>query len=118
MAKTKTTFYCQNCGAQHSKWQGQCSSCKEWNTLVEEVVQKPDQKDWKPQATREVKRTAKPLKIAEIEYSKEPRLNTLNAELNRVLGGGIVPGSSNLAWRRTRYWKEYVVAPNFITPSS
>jgi NADP-reducing hydrogenase subunit HndB len=37
MAKTKTSFYCQNCGAQHSKWQGQCSSCKEWNTLVEEV---------------------------------------------------------------------------------
>jgi DNA repair protein RadA/Sms len=96
MAKTKTSFYCQNCGAQHSKWQGQCSSCKEWNTLVEEVVQIPDQKDWKPQATREVKRTAKPLKIAEIEYSKEPRLNTLNGELNRVLGGGIVPGSLTL----------------------
>ena len=96
MAKTKTTFYCQNCGAQHSKWQGQCTSCKEWNTLVEEVVQKPDQKDWKPQATREVKRISKPLKIAEIEYSKVPRLDTRNAELNRVLGGGIVPGSLTL----------------------
>ncbi|MCF4100482.1 DNA repair protein RadA [Gillisia sp. M10.2A] len=96
MAKTKTTFYCQNCGAQHSKWQGQCSSCKEWNTLVEEVVQKPDQKDWKPQVQREVKRTAKPLKIAEIEVSKMPRLNTNNGELNRVLGGGIVPGSLTL----------------------
>ncbi|MCM4160549.1 DNA repair protein RadA [Antarcticibacterium flavum] len=96
MAKTKTTFYCQNCGTQHSKWQGQCSSCKEWNTLVEEVIQKPDQKDWKPQAAREVKRTAKPLRIAEIEIGSQPRLNTNNSELNRVLGGGLVPGSLTL----------------------
>lgn len=96
MAKTKTTFYCQNCGNQHSKWQGQCSSCKEWNTLVEEVLQKPDQKDWKPQAAREVKRIPKPLLIAEIEVGKQPRLNTNNSELNRVLGGGLVPGSLTL----------------------
>jgi DNA repair protein RadA/Sms len=96
MAKTKTTFYCQNCGTQHSKWQGQCNTCKEWNTLVEEVLQKPDQKDWKPQAAREAKRTAKPLRIAEIEVGSQPRLNTNNSELNRVLGGGLVPGSLTL----------------------
>ena len=47
MAKVKTTFYCQNCGAQHARWQGQCNTCKEWNTLVEEVVEKPTKKDWK-----------------------------------------------------------------------
>jgi len=40
MAKTKTAFFCQNCGAQYSKWQGQCYACKEWNTIVEEVIQK------------------------------------------------------------------------------
>ncbi|QED38309.1 DNA repair protein RadA [Antarcticibacterium arcticum] len=96
MAKTKTTFYCQNCGAQHSKWQGQCSSCKEWNTLVEEIVQKPDQKDWKPKETREVKRTPVPLRITEIEVGNEPRLTTNNTELDRVLGGGLVPGSLTL----------------------
>ncbi len=96
MAKTKTIFYCQNCGAQHSKWQGQCNSCREWNTLVEEVLQKPDEKDWKPQASREVKRTPVPLRITEIEVSSEPRLNTNNGELNRVLGGGLVPGSLTL----------------------
>lgn len=96
MAKPKTIFYCQNCGAQHSKWQGQCNSCREWNTLVEEVIQKPDEKDWKPQASREVKRTPVPLKITEIEVGSEPRLNTNNAELNRVLGGGLVPGSLTL----------------------
>lgn len=96
MAKTKTTFYCQNCGTQHSKWQGQCTSCREWNTLVEEVLQKEDPKDWKSPAAKEVKRVAKPLKLSEIEASKEVRLNTYNNELNRVLGGGIVPGSLTL----------------------
>lgn len=96
MAKIKTIFYCQNCGTQHSKWQGQCNSCREWNTLVEEVIQKPDQKDWKPEASREVKRTPVPLKITDIEVGKEPRLNTNNGELNRVLGGGLVPGSLTL----------------------
>lgn len=96
MAKTRTTFFCQNCGAQHSKWQGQCSSCKEWNTLVEEVLQKPDEKDWKPTATREVKRTPVPLRINEIEVGNEPRLKTNNNELDRVLGGGLVPGSLTL----------------------
>lgn len=96
MAKTRTTFFCQNCGAQHSKWQGQCSSCKEWNTLVEEVIQKPDEKDWKTKETREVKRTPVPLRITEIEVGNEPRLNTNNTELDRVLGGGLVPGSLTL----------------------
>ncbi|HET8885740.1 MAG TPA: DNA repair protein RadA [Salinimicrobium sp.] len=93
MAKTKTTYFCQNCGAQHSKWQGQCNSCKEWNTLVEEVVQKTDPKDWKSPETTLVKRTPKPLRLNEIEVIDEARINTKNNELNRVLGGGIVPGS-------------------------
>ncbi len=96
MAKPTTVFYCQNCGGQHSKWQGQCSSCKEWNTLVEEVIQKPDQKDWKTPLVRAVKRTPKPTKIADIQVSTESRLNTNNLELDRVLGGGLVPGSLTL----------------------
>ncbi|CAM4196664.1 DNA repair protein RadA [Gillisia limnaea] len=96
MAKPTTIFYCQNCGGQHPKWQGQCSSCKEWNTLVEEVIQKPDQKDWKTALVREVKRTPKPTKIADIQVSTEARLNTNNLELDRVLGGGLVPGSLTL----------------------
>jgi DNA repair protein RadA/Sms len=44
MAKTKTTFFCQNCGTQHAKWMGQCGTCNEWNTIVEEVVQKEEKK--------------------------------------------------------------------------
>ncbi|WP_353088461.1 DNA repair protein RadA [Flavobacterium sp.] len=91
MAKLKTTFFCQNCGAQYAKWQGQCNACKEWNTIVEEIIQKEEKVVWK--GTVEVKKAPKPLKIKEIDSAQEIRLNTGDGELNRVLGGGIVPGS-------------------------
>ena len=91
MAKLKTSFFCQNCGTQYAKWQGQCNACKEWNTIVEEVIQKEEKTSWKP--TSEVKKAPKPLKIAEIDSTQEVRMDTLDGELNRVLGGGIVPGS-------------------------
>ena len=92
MAKIKTTFFCQNCGSQYAKWQGQCNACKEWNTIVEEVIQKPEKSDWKS-PTSTAKKASIPLRINEIDASKEPRLNTFDGEFNRVLGGGIVPGS-------------------------
>ena len=93
MSKVKTTFFCQNCGAQYSKWQGQCNSCKEWNTIAEEIIQKEDKKDWKSATSPDSKRVTKPLKIHEIDSTEEIRLDTRDGELNRVLGGGIVPGS-------------------------
>ena len=92
MSKVKTTFFCQNCGAQYAKWQGQCNSCKEWNTIAEEIIQKEEKTSWKPSNT-ESKRVSKPLRIKEIDSSQEARMNTTDGELNRVLGGGIVPGS-------------------------
>jgi len=90
--KVKTTFFCQSCGSQYAKWQGQCAACKEWNTIVEEVIQKAEKSDWKT-PTNTAKRISKPLKINDIDASKEARMNTLDNEFNRVLGGGIVPGS-------------------------
>ena len=95
MAKVKTTFFCQNCGSQYAKWQGQCTSCKEWNTIVEEVIQKEDKRDWK-QPESSTKRAAKPLLINEIDENRESRMPTGNLELDRVLGGGLVPGSLTL----------------------
>ena len=92
MSKIKTTFFCQNCGAQYAKWQGQCNSCKEWNTIAEEIIQKEEKASWKP-TTSESKRVSKPLKIKEIDSTQEIRMDTTDGELNRVLGGGIVPGS-------------------------
>ncbi|NBL64697.1 DNA repair protein RadA [Flavobacterium sp. NST-5] len=93
MTKLKTTFYCQNCGTQYSKWQGQCNACKEWNTIAEEIVQKEEKKAWKSTEIFDSKRVPKPLRIHEIDSTEEIRLDTKDGELNRVLGGGIVPGS-------------------------
>ncbi|BFP41506.1 DNA repair protein RadA [Flavobacteriaceae bacterium GF1] len=95
MAKTKTAFFCQNCGAQYPKWIGQCTSCKQWNTIVEEVVQKEEKSAWKPTLPKQNK-TARPLPINEITNDGEVRFNLLDQEFNRVLGGGLVPGSLTL----------------------
>ena len=94
MAKVKTAFFCSSCGTQFSKWLGQCTACKQWNTIVEEVVQKEEKVAWQTKSSAGIsKRAAKPLLINEIDSTQEIRLNTLDLELNRVLGGGIVPGS-------------------------
>lgn len=90
MAKVKKAWFCQNCGAQHSQWMGQCSRCHEWNTLVEEVLNKPDKRTVTRSAHPERKN---PTPIRSIEYDQTKRLDTNDAELNRVLGGGVVPGS-------------------------
>jgi len=95
MAKTKTTFFCQNCGTQHAKWVGQCGACKEWNTIVEEVLQKEEKRSWKQTKTgRGI--VNKPLKIIDIQTNPEERIITNNKELDTVLGGGLVKGSVTL----------------------
>jgi DNA repair protein RadA/Sms len=94
MAKTQTTFFCKNCGASSPKWIGKCPSCGEWNTYVEEVVQKEKttyQKTWKKENTQG--RTLKPVLIDDVEKGSEQRYPVKDIELSRVLGGGIVPGS-------------------------
>ena len=91
MSKIKTSFFCQSCGTQHAQWQGQCNSCKQWNTLTEEVIEKSDKKNWK--SGKKSCAISKPIKINEIEISSESRINTGDEELNRVLGGGIIRGS-------------------------
>ena len=88
--KTKTAFFCQNCGVESPKWVGKCPSCNEWNTFIEEVIIKTNSK----QTVGTTGKTPnKPQKISEIVTSEETRYNTQNGELNRVLGGGLVPGS-------------------------
>lgn len=93
MAKTKvkTAFFCQSCGAQYPKWVGKCTACNEWNTIIEEVINKTDPNDVK--ATFSIKRTSKPQQIENIEIADIPRIKLPGTELNRVLGGGLVPGS-------------------------
>ena len=95
MAKVKTSYYCQNCGASFARWQGQCNSCSEWNTIAEEIIQKKEKKSWKSDSKTNL-RVLKPIRVSDIEISNETRLKTLHDEFNRVLGGGIVPGSLTL----------------------
>ena len=90
MAVLKTSYCCQNCGAKHSKWLGQCSSCKEWNTLVEEVIKKASKVDL---GLNSDQLKSKAQLVNDIDFEKDPRLLIQDKELNRVLGGGIVPGS-------------------------
>ncbi len=89
MAKLKKIYYCQNCGARHNQWMGQCPACGSWNTIVEEVVSKQEAK----RNVRMHGKTLKPLGLDEIEARGEYRISTGNKELDRVLGGGMVPGS-------------------------
>lgn len=91
MARTNTVFFCQNCGAQSSKWIGRCPSCGEWNTYVEEIIQHETSKNKSPFKVH--KDSPKPQKIEEIQNGAEIRINTSDHELNRVLGGGLVSGS-------------------------
>lgn len=97
MAKTKSAYFCQSCGYESPKWLGQCPSCKQWNTFVEEVVEKSSSRvpEWRSSTVANTgnKRTNKAAIIHEIVYSEEQRLEAPDKEFNRVLGGGIVPGS-------------------------
>ncbi|MEW6467845.1 MAG: DNA repair protein RadA [Bacteroidota bacterium] len=90
MAKTKTTFFCQNCGAQSPKWIGRCPSCNEWNTYVEEVLSKEAKV---PGIRSSAQRSSKPQLVSEISLDTTHRIQIPDKELNRVLGGGLVAGS-------------------------
>src|SRR6516225_7392392 len=94
MAKSKIAYFCQSCGFESPKWLGKCPSCQQWNTFVEEVIEKGNASvpAWKPASTSQ-QRANKPVPVTEITYSEEHRLPTPDKEFNRVLGGGIVPGS-------------------------
>ena len=92
MAKAKTVYFCQSCGMESAKWMGQCSSCGEWNTFAEEEV--PTGKGSRSASRRQIQ--SKVTKLNEIEAAEEERIFTGIAELDRVLGGGIVPGSMTL----------------------
>jgi DNA repair protein RadA/Sms len=96
MSKTKTTFFCQNCGAQSAKWIGKCASCNEWNTYVEEVIHKETKNDRLQlfSSNKNAKNTAnKSILLQDVGLQDFPRIAVPGKELTRVLGGGIVPGS-------------------------
>ena len=89
MAKTKTVYLCQSCGADSPKWLGKCPSCGEWNTLVEQRISKGPVSS----SFREKRTLASPQLINKVSSEHVDRIDLRNGEFNRVLGGGIVPGS-------------------------
>ena len=91
MAKVNKAFFCQSCGTQHTQWQGQCNACKAWNTLAEELIEKaPSTENWSGSSSQ---KTPKPILLHEVDTTQIPRIKTNDSELDRVLGGGLVPGA-------------------------
>src|SRR6202000_748507 len=95
MAKTRFAYFCQSCGFESAKWLGKCPSCAQWNTFVEEVIEKDNSNapKWKASNSTSQQRANKPVQVADITFTEEHRLLTPDKEVNRVLGGGIVAGS-------------------------
>ena len=91
MAKTKTSYFCQNCGHNSPKWLGKCPSCGEWNTFTEEVIRSGKPKPGTPIGFKADK--IEPKQIYQVDFENENRVDTGSSELNRVLGGGLVQGS-------------------------
>jgi len=96
MAKTKTAYFCQSCGYESAQWLGKCPSCNQWNTLVKEIIGKAGTAVPAWQSGRETKRFQVPSRVQDIETVSEDRIFTGDAELDRVLGGGLVAGSVTL----------------------
>jgi len=94
MSKIKTAYFCSNCGYESAKWLGKCPSCDQWNTFVEEVITKDNklvETEWKKFSSE--KKEVRTLSLSEVVSAEEKRIVSDDAELNRVLGGGIVMGS-------------------------
>ena len=87
--KIQSAFFCQSCGNQSPKWLGKCPQCNEWNTFVEEIITKENNTKGGFKSSK----INKPWLISEIDYANEKRIVSNDKELNRVLGGGVVPGS-------------------------
>ena len=94
MPKVKTVFACQNCGSQSPKWVGKCPSCGEWNTYAEEIIEKGEAAKTGWRDKKELpKEVSHPVTLDKVDETTNYRISTEDAELNRVLGGGLVPGS-------------------------
>ena len=108
--KTKTVYFCNNCGAESPKWVGRCPACGEWNTMVEEKVQ-TDTRGRK----RGLVRSSKPVKLSEIKINEDTRMRMPSSELNRVLGGGLVAGSLTLIGGEPGIGKSTLLLQNILS---
>ncbi|MBD5304607.1 MAG: DNA repair protein RadA [Bacteroides sp.] len=110
-AKTKTVYFCSNCGYESPKWMGKCPGCGEWNTFVEEKVSTRAGKN----AKKGLVKSSKPMKLSEIEIKEEMRIKMPSSELNRVLGGGLVAGSLTLIGGEPGIGKSTLLLQNILS---
>ena len=113
MAKQKTVFFCKNCGAESPKWVGKCPNCGEWNTFIEEPVA-PKSKSPFGSSEFSVRKSTVAVKIGDIRTEELPRIKLPSQELNRVLGGGLVPGSLVLIGGEPGIGKSTLVLQNVL----
>lgn len=111
---TKTAWFCTSCGAQSPKWAGKCPACGEWNTMVEERIA-PEKKSRTLSPSGQRTARTRPQLIHEIELAEEPRIKMPSAELNRVLGGGLVAGSLVLIGGEPGIGKSTLVLQNILS---
>ncbi len=111
---TKTAWFCTSCGAQSPKWAGKCPACGEWNTMVEERIA-PEKKSRTLSPSGQRPARTRPQLIHEIELAEEPRIKMPSAELNRVLGGGLVAGSLVLIGGEPGIGKSTLVLQNILS---
>ena len=116
MAKSnnKTVYFCKNCGAESPKWVGRCPACGEWNTYIEEPVAPKNAHSAKYGADGTTREAARPVKISQIKAEELPRIKLPSGELNRVLGGGLVPGSIVLIGGEPGIGKSTLVLQNVL----
>ena len=112
--KTKSVFFCSNCGAESPKWVGKCPACGEWNTFVEETVAAKPKKSQGFLPDSGKPRSTTPVKISEVKSGEEQRIALPSRELNRVLGGGLVPGSIILIGGEPGIGKSTLVLQNVL----
>lgn len=112
--KEKSMWFCTECGAGSSKWEGKCPSCGAWNTMVEERVSAPASGSGKASARRQLAPASTPRPVSQIETVDEPRIQMPSEELNRVLGGGLVPGSMVLVGGEPGIGKSTLVLQNIL----
>lgn len=110
MAKVKSVYYCTSCGYESPKWVGSCPACKEWNTMTEEKVTVT-----KGNVRKSSKERVRPVKLNEIQHQEEERFLMPSSELNRVLGGGLVPGSITLIGGEPGIGKSTLILQNVLS---
>lgn len=117
MKEQKTVWFCSNCGAESPKWAGRCPACGEWNTMVEEKVRPAKKSRTLSPSGRSVSQS-RPMPVSAIETSDETRIKMPSNELNRVLGGGLVPGSIILIGGEPGIGKSTLVLQNILSIKS